>query len=329
MPSVTRHKPSVLRWYHYAALICLALIIVSYCSPIRISFPIHGKVIDRETKQPIEGAAVRLNREAICRRMFHGSDRYRMRTLEATTDSEGYFRIGGIFGAAPCLAPHWLYTLAIVAVGYIPTFTDNEEDDRLAGPSVFGTYQINPIRFWLERLNLYEQFKTSPGSDNSAFDKAIETSKAAVTHDLTPPGVFATAKNANFNFVTVKSSLIPDPIRQGRSQQHTVIIARDSLGRFYGWDSSGKQIDLDRQHEPYNSNPESDRGKLGGAEVAANSAAKCETSAGFAVSRLTAWRKATSAGFSSTEFYFEITKRVNRNSSANQGNRNCNLRCEK
>ena len=283
MPRTAKNKPSVLRWYHHAALICLGLIILSYCGPIRISFPIHGKIVDSETKQPIEGVVVRLSREAICVRMIHGSDRYHQWPLEATTDSAGNFRIGGIWGAAPCLAPRWLYTLTIAAVGYIPAFTDNETDDRLAGLLVFGTYQIKPIRFWLERLNLYEQFKVSP-SDNSPFGKTIKAAEAAVTYDMTSSGVFASAKDASFNFVTVKSDVIPDILRQGRWQRHTAIIARDkSRGRFYTWDSYGKEITLDKRNESDNSSLESYVRKLSASGVAPDPPTNCANTDGFFV----------------------------------------------
>jgi hypothetical protein len=215
--------------------------------------------------------------------MIHGSDRYQKRPLEATTDSHGNFRISGIWGAAPCLKPEWLYTLTMVAVGYIPSFTDNERDDRLSGPLVFGTYEIKPIRFMLEILNLYEQFE-DPASNDSAFTKTIRAAKTAVVHNVTPSGVFASIKNASFNFVTVKSELIPDILQEGRWRRHMAIIARDkSRGRFYAWDSFGREIALYEPNELNNLKLQSYVRKLSEIGDTAEPPAKCETKEGFVV----------------------------------------------
>jgi hypothetical protein len=206
-----------------------------------------------------------------------------MPTLEATTDSDGNFRISGIWGAAPCLAPGWLYSLTIAAVGYIPDFTDNETDDRLSGPLVVGTYRLRPIRFWLENLKLYEQFKVS-ALDNSAFGKTIKTAIAAGTYDVTPSGVFASIKDAHFDFITIKSDLIPDVHRQGRWQRRIAILARDkSRGRFHTWDAYGKKVTLDSRNESDNSSLESYVRKLSASKVAADPPTKCATTQGFAV----------------------------------------------
>jgi hypothetical protein len=168
-------------------------------------------------------------------------------------------------------------------VGYLPIPTDNEADDRLAGLFVFGTYQIKPIRFWLESLNLYEQFKVSP-SDNSTFAKTIKAAIAAAKHDVTPSGVFASVKDASFDLVTVKSDLLPDILRQGRWQRYIAIIAKDKVrGRFHIWNSYGKEVILDKLNEADNSGLDSFVRKLSASGIAADPPTECKTTQGFGV----------------------------------------------
>src|SRR5436190_1048109 len=108
-------------FYPLGVSLILGLVILSYCGPVRISFPIRGRIIDSETKRPIPGAVVRFDRTGICPRYIHGSDHYPKRPLETVAGTDGSFKITGIWSAIPCFKTSWFYELSILAVGYLPT----------------------------------------------------------------------------------------------------------------------------------------------------------------------------------------------------------------
>jgi hypothetical protein len=50
--------------------------LVMGAGPVRIDAPVRGQVIDVDTKRPIHGAFVRLQREGWCPNFSHGGDRH-------------------------------------------------------------------------------------------------------------------------------------------------------------------------------------------------------------------------------------------------------------
>lgn len=204
--------------------------------PIRIDMPVRGQVIDSDTKRPIPGAAVRLDRTAACPRFFHGHDWHRLPSLETRTDGEGRFTIGGGVTIAPCMLPRWSVDLHILAVGYL---SDSAHDTDLyintEKPVRYGLFELDRIRY-LTELEEYRSATLTRLAENAGpvWAEALNTAQRLSFRTVGRPGAFASQAGAIFDQIATVEGGGPQRLLRW------IILAQDrNTGSLYRWTTKG------------------------------------------------------------------------------------------
>lgn len=227
--------------------VAVALLSTITCTPLlRIQIPICGRVIDVHAKTGIQGAIVRLDRDAHC--LPFPDTHYYLDPLETKTNAEGQFTISNLSTKAPCLFPEWSDHLTILAPGYFPRRAFDTEAYTTTQQSVrSGTFELTPIKYQIER-DSYGHLKTfvnsleknlSEGRQESGLTKAISAARTLPVKSLTGPGIFTIHSGAEFNLVSVVVNAVSS------SRQETIILAQDRGSKFlHGWTPRGENVTL-------------------------------------------------------------------------------------
>ncbi|HKQ67539.1 MAG TPA: hypothetical protein VJZ73_21140 [Methylomirabilota bacterium] len=234
-----------------------ALALLPACGLISV-VGVSGRVVDRETGQPIEGAVASLWRTARCG-SFHAYSR-RLPPAEVRTDAAGRFSVGRGRTAttAPCLSTGWSRTLRILAPGYVAeSFSqddpwlkvDTGDDFRLLKQPV----ALERVRYALEARSEIESFElmTAPGRlrfpeawadplPGPAWEEAIARLASARARPLDRVGVFVRQPGAIFDQIVVV-----DLLRDGRARPRPLVLARDRrTGTVRGFTERGEPISV-------------------------------------------------------------------------------------
>lgn len=230
------------RLHVLSCLVAALALLLSACGPIKIHFQVSGRVIDADTKKPIQGAAVRLSAAAVCPRPFHGADWHDLPVLETRTDGEGRFTMPGRTTTAPCMFPNWREHLTVLATGYFEDSAENDPLLRSMKKSVrSGLFELDPIRYRAEldeaRLLIRDRLVSLKGS---VLGEVLATVQDMRFKPAGRTGVFASIPGAAFDQVAVVSRFLdPDLLRS------LVILAHDrNTGAFLGWITKGDVVSV-------------------------------------------------------------------------------------
>jgi hypothetical protein len=230
-----------------------ALAVFPACGLIAV-VGVSGRVVDRETGQPIEGAVAELRRTARCG-SFHAYGR-QLPPAEARTDAAGRFSVGRGRTAttAPCLSTGWSRTLRILAPGYVAeSFRQDDPWLKVDTGNDFGLLKqpvaLERVRYALEARSEIESFKidaerirlpegwadTRPGP---AWEEAIARLASARAKTLDSVGVFVRRPGAIFDQIVVV-----DLLRDDRSRPRGLVLARDRrTGTIQGFTERGEPV---------------------------------------------------------------------------------------
>jgi hypothetical protein len=205
--------------------------------------PIHGRVIDARTKTGIQGAIVRLDRDAHC--LPFPDTHYYLDPLETKTNAEGQFTLSDLSTTAPCLFPEWSDQLIILAPGYFPSHALDTKAYITTEQSVrSGTFELTAIQYRIE-LDSYDRLGTIMGfleknmpknRRESALTKSLSAARNLSFKSLTAPGVFAIQPGAHFDQVSVGG------VYSGGQE---IILAQDGASKsIHGWTPRGEKVSL-------------------------------------------------------------------------------------
>ncbi len=235
------------------ALACLVGVIVALlasCSPVRIGGVVEGQLIDADTQQPIQGAAIWLGKTAHCAGVVEAYSRY-LPPLETLTNEEGRFRVGsGVTIAPNCMAVAWSDFLRILAPGY---FLDHLAQGRAAGVDPQTDFHdlrstalgLDRLRYFIE-LEHYRRIPKLPemdyllGKGGPVWQEAVAKVRSVPFRPQGAPGVFAIQEGATFDQIVAVNVL-----RDRVPRRRTVIFVRDrNKGTVHGWTTKGTQLSL-------------------------------------------------------------------------------------
>jgi hypothetical protein len=238
------------------ATLLTALAVLPACGLIAV-VGVSGRVVDRATGQPIEGAVASLWRTAHCA-SFHAYSR-RLPAAEARTDAVGRFSVGRGRTAttAPCLSTGWSRTLRILAPGYVAeAFSQDDPWLKVDTGNDFGLLKqpvaLERVRYALEARSEIESFKQMdverplpPGvwadpRPGPAWEEAIARLASARARPLDSVGVFVRQPGALFDQIVVV-----DLLRDDRSRPRGLVLARDRrTGTVRGFTERGEPVSV-------------------------------------------------------------------------------------
>lgn len=198
--------------------------------PVRITTPVTGRVVDVDTKAPIEGAAVRLQQWATCT-----GSKSPPKLRETLTDAGGRLTIGGGVVAGPCIWPAFSTRLDIIAPGYLAATANDDHSVEPPQESVRrGTFELDRVRYRVE-LEEYDRLaKYSPGDAGSKWAEVFARARTLRVQPVDRPGVFASQPGAAFHQVaTVKRGSMR------RLLEWSVIAQDRNTGALYEWTTKG------------------------------------------------------------------------------------------
>jgi hypothetical protein len=212
------------------------------CGPVRLVRPVSGQVIDRDTKRPVAGAIVSLDRETVCPKFIHGSDHYPLPVRETTTDVDGHFTLRDLSSVAPCLFPFFAHSLRIAAPRYLTAEALDTNLYSTTQQSIrAGVFELTPIRYRAE-LGLLPRPSTElpaePRRPAPLWDAALAGLQRSAVSSVGPPAVFVTHPGARFDRVaTVKFGVYAD------NGLRELVVAQDrATGSFHAWTPRGDAV---------------------------------------------------------------------------------------
>lgn len=143
-------------------LLGFAVLLFIVCT--RYAVPMNGKVVDKETGKPIEGAVALVEWDVTISIGFSTTTTYKM--AETITDKQGWFVLPGVFN--PFVNPP---TVVIYRKGYIAWRSD----------SIFPGYEKRDFKW--KRSNRFEMEKFVKGYSHSYHESFIESGLTAMTAD--------------------------------------------------------------------------------------------------------------------------------------------------
>jgi hypothetical protein len=216
---------------------------------------VSGRVVDRETGQPIKGAVVSLQRTAHCV-SYHAYSR-QLSPVETRTDGTGLFSVGsgGTAATAGCLSWAWSRSLRILAPGYLEEALHHDDSWLGADPrrqfDLLKTQSVSleHARYALE-LRPYLPSSERPGAaalpvagdprPGPAWQDAIAAIGSAKVRPLEKVGVFARRPGMRFDQVVVV-----DLLRDHFSRPRAAVLARDRVtGSVHGFALDGEPVSL-------------------------------------------------------------------------------------
>jgi hypothetical protein len=212
------------------------------CGPVRLVRPVSGQVIDRDTKRPVAGAIVTLDRETVCPKFIHGSDHYPLPVRETTTDVDGHFTLRDLSSIAPCLFPFFAHSLRIAAPRYLTAQALDTNLYSTTQQSVrAGVFELTPIRYRAE-LGLLPRPSTELPAEvrrpAPLWDATVAGLQRSEVSSVGPPAVFATHAGARFDRVaTVKFGVYAD-----RGSRELVVAQDRATGSFHAWTPRGDPV---------------------------------------------------------------------------------------
>jgi hypothetical protein len=229
------------------ATVLVALAVLPACGLISV-VGVSGRVVDRETGQPIEGAVVSLWRTAHCA-SFHAYSRY-LPPAEARTDATGRFAVGRGRTAttAGCLSVGWSRNLRILSPGYVAESFNHDDPWLKADTSDFGLLKTQPValervRYTQEAREELENFKRMEADDprpGPAWQEVIAQLASARVRTLDGVGVFVRRPGAIFDQIVVVELLTDH-----QSRRRAVVLARDRrTGTVQGFTERGDPVSV-------------------------------------------------------------------------------------
>lgn len=201
--------------------------------PVRIDSALSGQVIDVDTRKPIEGAVLNLERQATCSCGFHCSIDHRLPRRETRTGTDGRFSIGGGVRAVPCPFATWSMWLRVIAPGYMTH--SYQGTDLLLPRRRPEFFALDPIRFHAE-LDDYVHLARFPleTDKGSLWTAALSVAQHLPYQSVGRPGVFVSRPGAVFDRVAT----LQRP--EWRRLLGWSVIAQDrNTGMLYGWTTKG------------------------------------------------------------------------------------------
>jgi hypothetical protein len=229
------------------ATVLVALAVLPACGLISV-VGVSGRVVDRETGQPIEGAVVSLWRTAHCA-SFHAYSRY-LPPAEARTDATGRFAVGRGRTAttAGFLSVGWSRNLRILSPGYVAESFNHDDPWLKADTSDFGLLKTQPValervRYTQEAREELENFKRMEADDprpGPAWQEVIAQLASARVRTLDGVGVFVRRPGAIFDQIVVVELLTDH-----QSRRRAVVLARDRrTGTVQGFTERGDPVSV-------------------------------------------------------------------------------------
>jgi hypothetical protein len=136
------------RWLGLAAIAAAALTAIG-CTSYLFGKTVRGEVVDGESRRPVEGAAARWSRRALCPNLF-GYTTTDLANPDARTDGDGRFGISREGVRAPCAGPVISETLWIIAPGYHPLEIHDSGFLFHQEPVWSGRFELDHFRYRLE-----------------------------------------------------------------------------------------------------------------------------------------------------------------------------------
>ena len=171
--------------------------------PMEVDIPLQGQVIDADTKKPIAGVAIRLDRTAQCPRFFHGSDSHQFPPLAGKTDLNGSFTVSGDGATVSCAFRQWTLYFRVIAPGYL-SYSRDISNLYVSGQGAIGTIELYPIRYLLE-LDDYHWLAENTRMLSEArkarapvWDETLATARSRPFRTVGRTGVFASRPDAVF-----------------------------------------------------------------------------------------------------------------------------------
>jgi hypothetical protein len=229
-------------------VIVAAIFLLPGCGLIA-SIGVSGRVVDRETGQPIEGAVVSLQRTAHCA-SFHAYSRY-LPPAETRTDGAGRFSVGSGSTAATagCLGWAWSRSLRVLAPGYLAELLEHDDPWLKVDPRrQFDSLATAPValertRYALELRPLVAVPEPPVPDDprpGPMWEETLAAIRSAKARPLDSAGVFVRRPGAVFDQIVVV-----DLLRDRYSRRRAVVLARDRrTGSVHGWTAGGESISL-------------------------------------------------------------------------------------
>jgi hypothetical protein len=237
-------------------IVLAALAVFPACGLISV-VGVSGRVVDRETGQPIEGAVASLWRTARCG-SFHAYSRY-LPPAEARTDAAGRFSVGRgrTAATAGCLSTGWGRTLRILSPGHVAaSFSQDDPWLKVDAANEFGLLKqpvaLERVRYTLEAREEIEHFErmasdrplvpemTGDPRPGPAWQEAIAQLGSARVRTLDKVGVFVRQPGAIFDQIAVV-----DLLSDNRSRRRPVVLARDRRsGVVQGFTERGEPVSV-------------------------------------------------------------------------------------
>ena len=204
------------------------------CFPVRLSLPIQGVVLDKETDKPVPGAAVGLSVTSSCFNFVHATTK-RLQLDKAQSNQGGRFFIGGgVNNLLPnCLG--WENKIVAAAPGYYV--------NELYPVDSIGFGFPLPIRWlisvdvpltrikYLRHLRSYQKYGAAYFLSYPFTHRDLDThSKSLGYKVIGQPGIFAAVENAAFIRLKIEGN--------------KVYAISSSDGKIYGWDNIGDPVKL-------------------------------------------------------------------------------------
>ena len=243
---VARRSRSVL----LGPAIALASLAVLPACGLVAAIGVSGRVVDRATGQPIEGAVVSLQRTAHCV-SYHAYSR-QISPVETRTDNTGLFAVGSGSAAATagCLSWAWSRSLRILAPGYLEEVLHHDDSWLGADPRrQFDLLKSQPVslehaRYALELRPylLNAERPEAPGDPRPgpAWEETIAAIGSARSRPLESVGVFARRPGMRFDQV-----FVVDLLRDQLSRPRAAVLARDrTTGTVHGFALDGEPVSL-------------------------------------------------------------------------------------
>jgi len=239
-----------------ACVLALFSLHLDACSNPHFRSPLEGRVVDADTRAPIQGAVVLLETYAHCAKFMSGETR-NLPTEQARTAQDGRFRIGRYMSFAPnCFANGWGDELYVMAPGYSAEHLSHStlpalDTHEFASPGldlielhrICYLGELEAFRRDVATHEAIRRYMTSPGSQFRDTSNKILSGSVRV---LDTPGVFVRDPESTFDQITttrVEPSRLP--------QLHKLVLAHDRrTGRVKAWTTRGEPVPVPLLAEP-------------------------------------------------------------------------------